>query len=153
MSEYRLEKMCIRDSCWVCAFCGTVLHPELTVDDVSMVHFGYENGMTVTLDSSWSRGEKFPSDRNLTLDLMGTKGSLAVDIVTEHSRILSDRTDREIYLDFGENKVKRMLEDAVDCVWQGRPFQVTGEDGRRAAAVALAAIASAKAGQPVIVER
>lgn len=134
---------------WVCAFSGTVLHPELTVDDVSMVHFGYTGGVTVTLDSSWSRSEKFPSDRNLTLELMGTEGTLAVDIVTEHSRILSDRADREVYLDFGVNKVRRMLDDAVDCVRTGRPFSVTGEDGRRAAAVALAAISSARVGQPV----
>ncbi len=137
---------------WVCAFSGTVLHPELTVDDVSMVHFGYANAVTVTLDSSWSRNEKFPSDRNLTLELMGTKGTLTVDIVTDHSKVLSDRADRELYLDFGPNKVKRMLEDAVDCVWQDRPFAVTGEDGKRAAAVALAAIASARTGQPVRVE-
>lgn len=136
---------------WVCALSGTVLHPELTVDDVSMVHFGYPGGVTVTLDSSWSRSEKFPSDRNLTLDLMGTEGTLAVDIVTDHSRILSDRADRELYLDFGENKVRRMLYDAVDRVLKGESFAVTGEDGLRAAAVALAAIDSARTGrtQPV----
>lgn len=137
---------------WVCAFAGTVLHPELTVDDVSMVHFGYANGVTVTLDSSWSRNEKFPSDRNLTLELMGTEGTLWVDIVTDHSRVLSDRADRELYLDFGPNKVRRMLEDAVDCVCEDRPFPVTGEDGKRASMVALAAIASAQKGQPVAIE-
>lgn len=134
---------------WVCALSGTVFHPELEVDDVSMVHFGYAGGLTVTLDSSWSRGEKYPSDRNLSLELMGTEGTLSVDAVTDHNRICSDRADREIWLPFGENKVKRMLEDAVDCVLRRRPFPVTGEDGRRAAQVALAAIASARRGQPV----
>lgn len=133
---------------WVCALGGTVLHPELTVDDVSMVHFGYPCGVTVTLDSSWSRSEKFPSDRNLTLDLTGTQGNLAVDIVTDHSRVLSDLADREVYVDFGENKVRRMLYDAVDRVGKGEEFAVTGEDGLRAAAVALAAIASFRSGRP-----
>ncbi len=134
---------------WVCALCGTVLHPGLEVDDVSMVHFGYADGTTVTLDSSWSRGEKYPSDRNLSLELMGTEGTLSVDVAADHNRICSDRADRELWLPFGENKVKRMIEDAVECVLEHRPFSVTGEDGRRAAQVALAAIASARSGQPV----
>jgi len=44
------------------------------------------------------------------------------------------------------------LQAFVDCVRQGTPPPVTGEDGRAALAVALAATRSMHEGKPVVVE-
>ena len=114
----------------------TKLHPDLKVDDISQVHYRYAGGVVVTLDSSWSRHELYPSDRNLTLTLIGDKGSLFVDLTRDRADLYGDRRD---WLLVGADKVQRMIATAVECLKNGQPFPVTARDGYAASRVALRA--------------
>ncbi len=134
---------------WAFAFADTRFYPELTVEDAAMVQMRYPCGAMVTLDASWSLCEKNPGARDLTMDIVGTKGSLRLDIVEGHNTVLSAKSDRRAYFDLGPDKSRRMIDAAVACVRAGEPFPITGEDGYRASAVALAALQSLGGDTPV----
>ena len=93
-------------------------------------------------------------DEDVDFLAMDEGGSSAVLDATLRFETESDgRLRAEITYDstaMNSAHVCRMLEDAVNCVCEDRPVPVTGEDGKRASMVALAAIASAREGQPVI---
>ena len=114
----------------------TALHPDLAVDDVSQVHYRYANGVVVTLDSSWSKHEHYPSDRNLTMTLVGDRGSLFVDLTRDRQDVYGERSGWNVG---GADKVQRMIEAAVDCLKNDRDFPVTALDGYRASRIATRA--------------
>ncbi|MDR3230485.1 MAG: Gfo/Idh/MocA family oxidoreductase [Synergistaceae bacterium] len=113
----------------------TKLHPDIEVDDVSHVHYRYANGVVVTLDSSWSRHERYPSDRNLTMMLVGDKRSFFVDLTRDRMDVYGEQPGWIV----GGDKVQLMLEAAMDCLKNDRPFPVTARDGYLASRVALRA--------------
>jgi predicted dehydrogenase len=113
----------------------TKLHPSLGVDDVSHVHWRYASGVVVTLDSSWSRHERYPSDRNLTMTLVGEKGSIFLDLTRDRMDVYGEKPGWLM----GGDKVQLMMETAVDCLKNNRPFPVTAYDGYIASRVALRA--------------
>ena len=114
----------------------TKLHPDLAVDDISQVHYRYANGVAVTLDSSWSRHERYPSDRNLTMTLVGDRGSIFVDLTRDRQDAYGDSPGWHVS---GPDKVQRMMEAAVDCLKNDRPLPVTALDGYRASRIAIRA--------------
>ena len=114
----------------------TKLHPGIRVDDISHVHYRYANGVVVTLDSSWSRHALYPSDRNLTMTLFGSEGSLLVDLTYDRMDIYGEVTGWVIN---GRDKTQLMIAAAVDCLQKDRPFPVTERDGYAASWVALQA--------------
>lgn len=118
---------------------GTKLHPDLRVDDISQIHYRYANGVVVTLDSSWSRHEHFPSDRNLTMTLVGEKGSLFVDLTRDRQDLYGEEKGWRMGR---EDKVAQMLAAAVDCLRRSAPFPVTEKDGYLATRIALMAYAN-----------
>ena len=137
---------------WVHAMSDTRFYPELKVEDAAMVQMRYPCGLAVMLDASWSLCQKNPGARDLTMDIVGTKGSLSLDIVEGHNELLSVHTDRRLYFDLGEDKSQRMVDAAIACVIEGTPFPITGEDGYRAAVAAFAALESTGSTEPVQVQ-
>ena len=114
----------------------------------------YEAGPVATIDCSWDRPANYPTWGGLQLEVLGTRGSVAVDafsqVVTHYDG--ARRTLRS--LSWGPNLDRLLLETFVDAVraGEGSP-QPDGEAGRRALAVALAAYRSAETGQPAAVEQ
>jgi len=51
-----------------------------------------------------------------------------------------------------ENPVRRELREFVESILENRPPAITGEDGRAAVALAIAAYKSLETGEPVTVE-
>ena len=127
---------------------GTLFY-DLPIDDAGMVNIVYANGVRAVLDTSWSRTEPFPYKRDLTMELIGTGGVISIDYFAQVNEVYSSRKTRAEWSYWGDNKDRLLIRDFIRCLRTGEPFPITGEDGLKATAVALAAYESARTGKPV----
>ena len=70
------------------------------------------------------------------MTLVAERGSLFVDLTRDRADFYGERHD---WLVCGEDKVRRMIEAAVECLKNDLPFPVTAHDGYAASRVALRA--------------
>lgn len=140
----------------------TLLHPGLPVDDCATLLMDLEGGIFASLDPSWSRPKSYPTWGDVTLEVIGTRGVLALDAFAQQIAVYSDVQARSRWgegvrggvewANYAGSGDEGMLAAFVAAVRDGRPVPVTGEDGLRAAEVALAAYESARRGEPVPIE-
>jgi predicted dehydrogenase len=135
--------------CTVNAYAANRLYPELEVEDVALVNWVYPNGISVTLDSSWSRMSSYPYARDLTMHVIGSKDSCRIDYFAESYTIFSSDNNKAILHYYGEDKDQKMLEDLILCYQKGWTFPISSICGCKSALVALAAQYSVKVGRPV----
>jgi len=132
----------------VYAEADTLFH-DIAIDDTGMLHFKYENGVIGVLDTSWSRASSFPMRRDLTLDIIGTRGSLTVDVRKQINEVYSDKAGRLDWSDWSDNLNDLVIGDFVDSLLAGKDVPISGEDGLRSTIVALAAYESVRSCKPV----
>ncbi len=122
-------------------------------DDTAMLTLSLTNGVFATLDSSWSRPRTFPTWGDVTLTAVGTKGIIEMDMFAQHLVHYDDRAGRIRQVFWGDNIDALMINEFLQVV-AGAPRSVlaTGEDGYKAAAVAIAGYESVRKGAPVKVE-
>jgi UDP-N-acetylglucosamine 3-dehydrogenase len=118
-------------------------------DDTGFLTMEFENGVFATLDSSWSRPNAFPTWGDVTVAVAGERGTLTMDMFAQNLVLYSDETGGTTWQNWGSNIDLLMVEAFVDSVANDKPVPITGEDGLRAAEVALAAYASVEAGKPI----
>ncbi|GAF11277.1 LOW QUALITY PROTEIN: NADH-dependent dehydrogenase [Bacillus sp. JCM 19046] len=117
------------------------------IDDAGVLSFTFENGVFATLDCSWSRNANFPTWGDVTLEFIGTKGTLKVDAQAQkldlfHSGGLN-------YHFWGDNMDDSLVRDFIESVREKQVPSVTGTDGLRALEVAIGAYASAAKGEVI----
>lgn len=127
----------------------TRLSPGLPVDDVGILMLRLSNGITASLDSSWSRVKHWPTWGGVTLDVIGEHGVLAVDAFAERLSLVEDRGPSHVFLPLGEDPDLALLRAFVDAARAQTDPPVTGEDGLRALEVARCAYESARMRAPV----
>ncbi|MDU0199652.1 Gfo/Idh/MocA family protein [Paenibacillus sp. MAH-36] len=134
----------------VYAYAATLFREELEVEDAGMLHIKFENGVFAVLDTSWSRPKSFPTWGDVTMEIVGTQGVITVDGFAQKNDLFSNAAGKGQYTFWGDNMDAFMIRDFVKALRQGEQVPVTGEDGLKAAQVALAAYESVKLGQPVV---
>ncbi|GAF21130.1 NADH-dependent dehydrogenase [Bacillus sp. JCM 19047] len=117
------------------------------IDDAGILSLTFQNGVFATLDCSWSRNPNFPIWGDVTLEFIGTKGTLKVDAQAQkldlyHSGGLQ-------YNFWGDNMDDSLVRDFIESVRKKRNPSVTGIDGLKALEVAIGAYASAAKGDVV----
>ncbi|MDB4894780.1 MAG: dehydrogenase [Firmicutes bacterium] len=127
---------------------GTLFH-DLPVDDAGLLSLEFDNGVFATLDTSWSRGAGYYVWGDVTMEIIGTAGTLSLDAFAQHLKLydhgrLQPRTEN-----WGGNYDLPLVSSFVQAIRDGRPVPVTGLDGLRAAEVAFAAYESARQHAPV----
>jgi predicted dehydrogenase len=127
---------------------GTLFHP-LDIDDAGMVHVKFANGVIAVVDTSWSRARSFPYPRDLSMEITGTLGSITVDDTKEVNQLYRDEASKAKWSFWGADRNYEMVRDFVEAVRDSTPVPITGEDGFKAASVALAAFESVRTGRPV----
>lgn len=127
---------------------SNLMHHE-EYDDVGQLTITFENGVFSTLDTSWSRPKSFPTWGDVTLEILGTGGVIAMDMFAQNIVHYSDETMRTTWTHWGSNIDYAMVKDFVTSVANGLPVSITGEDGLKAMEVALAAYKSRETGMPV----
>lgn len=128
---------------------GRLFH-NIPCDDAGMVTLQWgEEGPFTTLDCSWSRPASFPTWGDVTMEIIGEKGVLFLDVFAQNINVYSDETMRATWQNWGSDSNLALVRDFVAMVEQGRAPSVTGLDGLRALEVALAAYRSAQLERPV----
>lgn len=119
-------------------------------DDTAMLTLTFEQGVFATLDSSWSRPRTFPTWGDVTLAVYGTRGVIEMDMFAQYLRHYDDRAGRIRQLFWGDNIDALMIDEFLRAVaGEPAPTLATGEDGYKAAAVAIAGYESVRRGEPV----
>lgn len=118
-------------------------------DDSGILTISFDGGVFSTLDTSWSRPKTYPTWGNVTLEITGTEGVIAMDMFAQNIIHYNDDAKRINWLPWGDNIDYGLIDSFVTSVAEGTPVAITGEDGLAAVEVALAAYKSNQAHQPV----
>ncbi|MDF2715210.1 MAG: oxidoreductase domain protein [Paenibacillus sp.] len=133
----------------VYAYAATLFDDTLGVDDAGMIHVKFENGTFGVVDTSWSRKAPFPTWGDVTLEIIGTNGVLSVDALGQINELYSQEAGIGQWNYWGDNMDLYLVKAFVQAIRQGDRVPISGDDGMRAAAVALAGYQSLETGQPV----
>lgn len=120
-------------------------------DDVGFLTLTFEKGTFATLDASWSRPKSFPTWGDVTMEVVTTKGTLSMDMFAQNLTLYSDTANSVSWRHWGDSIDDGLVGAFAQAVADGTPVPITGEDGLRAAEVALAAYRSAELHAPVAV--
>jgi len=126
---------------------------DIDVEDCGMVTLELESGTIVSIDPSWSRPKTFPTWGDVTLEIIGTKGSLSVDAFKQHSMLYDDVNKKVQQLSWSANMDQGLVYDFVNCIKKGANPSITGEDGLRTLEVVKGAYESAQKNQVVTLNR
>lgn len=119
------------------------LFNDTEIDDAGMVHVKFANGVVAVLDPSWSRNRTFPTWGDVTLEIIGTKGVLNIDSFAQKNDVYSDVTGKASWSFWGDDMDEGLVNGFVESIRDGKPVEITGEDGYLSARVAIAAYESA----------
>ncbi len=117
-------------------------------DDTAMVSLEFENGVFASLDSSWSRPKSNPTWGDVTMRVIGTQGFAEMDMFNQVIVHLSDDLGKGTYAGWGTNVDNQTINAWLDLL-EGKNtpeanMLATGEDGFKAAEVALGAYQSTR---------
>lgn len=130
------------------AVAGTLLY-DVDVEDCGLVHVKFENGTIGLIDTSWSLAESYPEDYEVKLNIVGTKGSITVDALSQKNEVYSDEVMKTQWSFWGDDMNKELIYAFVNSIRDDIQVPVTGEDGFHSTSVAIAAKESMQTGQPV----
>ncbi|WP_010677010.1 Gfo/Idh/MocA family protein [Bacillus timonensis] len=117
------------------------------IDDCGILSIEFENDVFTTLDCSWSRNETYPTWGDVTLEIVGSEGTLKVDAFAQKTDLYSQ--DEVSWNYWGDNMDFELVKDFLNSVSTGKAPSITGFDGLKALEVALAAYESSEKRQPV----
>lgn len=118
-------------------------------DDTGVLTIDFSNGMFATLDASWSRPKSFPTWGNVKMEVTGDAGVASMDMFGQKLDGFYDKSMSYKHEYFGDDIDLALVASFARAIAEDTPVEVSGEDGAKALAVALAAYESAKTGKPV----
>jgi UDP-N-acetylglucosamine 3-dehydrogenase len=122
----------------VYASAGSVVHSH---EDHAIITLSFGSGSSGVIDTNWLTPHKV---RNLTV--IGSQGIAEVDCIQQTLRIFDQEWIRDAKIEKAEPLRVELLH-FIDCVQLGKKPLVSGEEGKHALAVALAAVDSARTGK------
>jgi 1,5-anhydro-D-fructose reductase (1,5-anhydro-D-mannitol-forming) len=127
------------------AVSNRILHAEtgVQVETGGLVTITYESGVIATIDCSWSQPISAPSWGGLTLEVLGTKGSVKISPFASH--VGGYGAAGAIWLPLGTDLDGKMIDEFLDGVREGRQPQPDGGAGLRTVTIMNAAQLSAQA--------
>ena len=123
---------------------GKLLHDNLKTDDIGSLHFEMQGGIKVSHVASWNRPKAFPTWGDITIDIVGTKGSLFIDAFGEKIDVYSNTSTKAQWAPWGNNPDRGLVEDFLESVRNRTQPTITGEDGVRTLQLTIAAERSAR---------
>jgi predicted dehydrogenase len=127
---------------------------DIPVEDVNVLSMELEDGTPFTLDGSWSRPKEWDTWGDVSLELLGTEGTLGFDSTELAMTVTKDSGDDPGIqsVGFGTDSNAKLIRDFVEAVATDRAPRTTIRDGATEVAVIEAAYESAEHGKPVSVE-
>ena len=118
-------------------------------EDTAMVTMEWPDGTFATLDSSWSRPNGYKTWGDVTMTVVGEKGTIELDMFGPAVGVYGASGYRAA--SYGSDLDAAMVDSFVRACLDGTPVVTTMRDGLQAARVALAGYRSVEAGEPVAV--
>lgn len=134
------------------AVTNTILHaddPRVRAETGGMVSITYGDGVIATIDCSWSQPRHAPTWGGVTLEVVGTTGTVRIDPYAAKVGGFDERRRGEVWLPYGPSLDSLMLRAFLDGVRTGRPPQPDGRVGLRTVRLVAAAQESVRTGRPV----
>ncbi len=131
---------------------GNLLREGIETDDVGSLHLEMSGGTMVSHVASWNRPASFPTWGDVTMEIIGEKGVLAVDAFNQKLDVYSDEAVKAEWAYWGDDCNLGLVADFVDAVANKRPPTVSALDGLRALEVTTAAYESARLHQSVSID-
>jgi predicted dehydrogenase len=152
---------------WVCgpveevtAYCGTLAHERIEVEDVAAAIIKFKNGGLGMLEGNTTA---YPGYQQ-RLDVYGTQGSVIIEndivqnwnVVGQQEQQAAEAADDQPAgagsAAIGNSCHARQIADVVDAVLTGRQPAITGRDARHPLAIILAVYESSRTGKSVKVQ-
>ncbi len=118
-------------------------------EDTAMITMVFGSGIFATLDSSWSRPMSYHTWGDVTMNVVGEKGVIELDMFGQSIQRYAFGDVTHVSHGFGTDLDAAMVAEFVSAVLEDRPASVSGFDGMQAARVAIAGYKSVETGQPV----
>ena len=130
------------------SFMGTGMYGK-SWEDTAMLTLEFPEKLFATLDSSWSRPQSYKTWGDVTMNVVGEKGVIELNMFSQAFDIYSDETPSHRVGGYGSDLDGALIADFVRSIQEDRPAPISLDDGWKAVQVALAGYESAKTGQPV----
>lgn len=117
-------------------------------DDTAMLTLEYEGGVFATLDSSWSRPQSYKTWGDVTLNVVGEKGVIEVNLFGQALEVYGHASSLAPY---GSNVDVALIDEWLTSIEQGRAPRTGVGDGLAASRVAIAAYESVGRAEPFAV--
>jgi predicted dehydrogenase len=132
---------------------GNLFHgKKLEVDDLGCLHLEMEGGVQVSHIASWSRPASFPTWGDVTMELIGEKGTVFVDAFRQKLDVYSNAASKAEWAPYGGNMDLGLVADFVASIRERRDPCASALDGIRATEVTVAAYRSLAQGKPVSIQ-
>ena len=130
------------------AFGGNRMYGE-DWEDTAMLTLQFPGGVFATLDSSWSRPKSYKTWGDVTMNVVGEKGVLEMNMFSQAFDLFAEHTPSHQIAGYGSDLDGALIADFVGSLMYERPVPISKDDGWAAVQVALAGYESAKSGMPV----
>lgn len=131
----------------VYAVANRKIHSGSPVETGGLVTASYPGGIIASIDCTWSMPENGPTWGGLTLQVIGTRGSVTIDPFAQH--VAGIAVDGPVWAATGDNLDAAMLDEFLDAVRSGRPPRPDGAVGLRTLEIVDAARRSVASGEAV----
>jgi predicted dehydrogenase len=134
----------------VYAVANRILHGQVVgVETGGLVVLTFADGTYASIDSSWSRPERYPTWGGMALELVCERGVLSLDAFSQFLTVYGGREGDLAWPAWGSDPNQGLIDEFVAVCSGGTAPSVDGTDGHVATVVALAALESAGTGRPV----
>ena len=106
-------------------------------DDTAMVTLEFPSGIFATLDSSWSRPTSYKTWGDVTMNIVGEKGLIELDMFGQHIQQFRSNSPTHVAQGFGSDLDGAMVDAFIRGVLDGDPIPTTLHDGLQASRVAI----------------
>jgi predicted dehydrogenase len=117
-------------------------------EDTAMVTVEYPGGVFATIDSSWSRTKNYKTWGDVTMNVVGSKGLIELNMFGLSADVWSDS---HVTNGYGSNIDDALVNEWISSIQEDHEPVVTLEDGLAASRLAIAAYESARKREAVSV--
>lgn len=115
-------------------------------EDSALLTMEYVDGLFATLDSSWSRPKSYKTWGDVTMNVVGERGVIELDMFNQGFDVFTNTDMRHGLAGYGSDLDAGLVDDFLNCIEEDTTPAISGEDGWRAVQVALAGYESVRLG-------